>query len=452
MTEAQARKTFEKHNPAGDIKRCPNGKAKLRDLLHVYAQAAANLYGIISLGEFVEIFNAQNKEQTTADEVYALLLPGVVKAGWNSTWYGFYGDSIVHYNSIRNFDLADDLEQEQTGKPRFVPPKEQFLEFEWEDYTDNEHWDKIYAFLKGAFIRTKNVSDAIAELRAYFTRSLSISMTGVILDRYDLVFADKKQAHGFFDMLALAKSDTRVWHNKGHTPNEMAKMFPPQKRPKEPTLQLTPKIEPNKPCPCGSGKKYKKCCQHIGNSEAALLSLGESYFFYRTWYKLLDFVNKKLRVVDCKISPKPEDAHDAMVCYKIRNKLWENPKVIGEFLRGTSDLSYDETCLLRSWEERHVKGKFVLMKYLPECAIFMPVDNGKDRRLYSVKGITTSVAENTQHKLPVMLDTVLLPFTGKIIYDSFIISHEVEFGEGMRRSLDEEYAELSAKYGIAEKL
>lgn len=27
-----------------------------------------------------------------------------------------------------------------------------------------------------------------------------------------------------------------------------------------PYVRLTPKIGRNEPCPCGSGKKYKKCC------------------------------------------------------------------------------------------------------------------------------------------------------------------------------------------------
>ena len=29
---------------------------------------------------------------------------------------------------------------------------------------------------------------------------------------------------------------------------------------KEPIRRTSPKIRPNDPCPCGSGKKYKKCC------------------------------------------------------------------------------------------------------------------------------------------------------------------------------------------------
>ena len=37
------------------------------DLIHQYAQAAVNLYGVISQEELVEIFNAQNEQQTDID-------------------------------------------------------------------------------------------------------------------------------------------------------------------------------------------------------------------------------------------------------------------------------------------------------------------------------------------------------------------------------------------------
>ena len=38
--------------------------------------------------------------------------------------------------------------------------------------------------------------------------------------------------------------------------------------PKKPTVtvQKGKKIGPNDPCPCGSGKKYKKCCGGIGGA------------------------------------------------------------------------------------------------------------------------------------------------------------------------------------------
>jgi hypothetical protein len=68
----------------------------------------------------VEIFNSQNTVQTNADEVFTLLLPLVFK----NEDYCFYKDSIVHYLAIDNFDIADYLQREQEGKPRFIPDKD----------------------------------------------------------------------------------------------------------------------------------------------------------------------------------------------------------------------------------------------------------------------------------------------------------------------------------------
>ncbi|MBX2979527.1 MAG: SEC-C domain-containing protein [Flavobacteriales bacterium] len=36
--------------------------------------------------------------------------------------------------------------------------------------------------------------------------------------------------------------------------------FPPRMPPVETYKRDTPKVGRNEPCPCGSGKKYKKCC------------------------------------------------------------------------------------------------------------------------------------------------------------------------------------------------
>ena len=34
--------------------------------------------------------------------------------------------------------------------------------------------------------------------------------------------------------------------------------------PQEPVVRQSPKIGRNDPCPCGSGKKFKKCCMGKG--------------------------------------------------------------------------------------------------------------------------------------------------------------------------------------------
>ena len=50
--------------------------------------------------------------------------------------------------------------------------------------------------------------------------------------------------------------------------------------------------------------------------------------------------------------------------------------------------------------------------------------------------------------LPVMTETVLLPFKDKIIYDGLMSSYRISLGPGMRRLLNENYKETKAKLGI----
>lgn len=59
------------------------------------------------------------------------------------------------------------------------------------------------------------------------------------------------------------------WELKGWTPNEILEKYEkPSLRPlpatsfpiSEKLLQTKEKVGLNDPCPCGSGKKYKRCC------------------------------------------------------------------------------------------------------------------------------------------------------------------------------------------------
>jgi len=274
------------------------------------------------------------------------------------------------------------------------------------------------------------------------------------MDKHDLVFKDQKQAQKFLDLLMLACNNNRIWENKGHSPEELVKMQAGKRLEEnpEPVINQPKNPGPNQPCPCGSGKKFKKCCALIKMSGRAQLFPDERKLFYETFYKLLDFVNQKYKIFNMRIKPIYPAYHDETQLHKIREKLWENPKVIGEFMNSTGSLSPEETFLLQSWEKNHVKGRFFLMKYEPEYAVFMRMEEGFPQTLYAVKGMTTSIAEVMQRRLPVMLETVLLPFKDKIIYDSYMGSHPVGFGEGLRKALEDDFNAAEKQYGITARL
>ncbi len=81
---------------------------------------------------------------------------------------------------------------------------------------------------------------------------------------------DSQTAQILADLVTSVFTHTRMWELKGHTPYEL---IPDKQKHRNPevksqqanaasvySLRTGAKIGRNDPCPCGSGKKYKKCC------------------------------------------------------------------------------------------------------------------------------------------------------------------------------------------------
>lgn len=245
MTEEEAKKIFEQYNRTSDVVRCPNGRTIIRKLIDSYARAAVNLYGIINRDDFVSIFNKQNGDQTSNEEIYILLLPLVLKNGW----YGFYKEYIVHYWFFNDFDQADYLLKCQADKPRYIPEKSEFLKYTDEDFEDNDHWWNVYRFMRNVFGYSNDTLEGYEEVRNYIIFGDGIKELGSILDRHNLIFNEEKQLQEFLDLIMLAKNNTRIWENNGYTPSELYGIF--SKRDKNivkfPTVQRE-KIGRNDPC------------------------------------------------------------------------------------------------------------------------------------------------------------------------------------------------------------
>jgi hypothetical protein len=452
MTESKAQRIFEKYNPVEAVTRCPNGRAPVRKLLDLYARAAVNLYGVISKKELAEIFNRQNAEQTNPDEVVTLLLPLVLK----HKWYCFYKENIVHYWAIDDFEYADSWLIEQGDKPRFIPEKDELLKFEnqyYESETQASFWYKLHEFIVKEWPDNNQRYRFYNELKEISAFSAGIQEVSELLGKYRLVFSSEKQAQAFFDLLMDARNNMRLWSNKGYSPNEMRKLLEdrsPQNDPSQIVVPERKKISPNDPCPCGNGKKYKKCCRLTEESKTAQLSRSECTLFYETWYGLMGFVNERKRVIGAVIKPVyPNPVSDEQI-YKVREILWENPELIDDYLNSVA-LSDNKTVLLKAWRDHHKKGMFFLVDYKPEYAVAIGDNGQKEDRLYGIKGISRPLSDAMQRKLPIQFETVLLPFKDKIIYDSFMRSMPIGFAEGAKRAFREMY-ENAIAHGIITRL
>jgi len=442
MTKQQATRLFNKYNPADAVVRSPNGRARMRKPLDTYAKAAVNLYGMISREELADIFNSQNDDQTTADEIFTLLLPNVLKA----RRYGFYKELVVDEVILDDFEWVDYLQRQQAGKPRYVPPKDQFIEFEWVDRWQNEHWSAVLTFMWDVFGSRRQTTVAFWEIQSYMMHNTNLKEVVNIMEKHDLLLGSGEFFQHFLDLLSNAVNNTRMWENNGYTPQE-AYAYYASHTPKEPEPYVPQKVGRNQRCPCGSGKKYKDCCLRLEQTGWSQLTPTQCRRFYETWYKLLVYVNHKHHITDVPIALTYPAAQDEIELSKVRDKLWEQPSIIEEYI-AHSDVTDQEAQLLRSWQQHHIGGQFILMEHTSGHSLFMQLSKGSAPKVYGVKGMTTAIAAVMRRQLPVLVDTVLLPFDGKIIYDSYMHSTQFSFGPGLKQAVDDLCAKAKDDPGI----
>ena len=228
------------------------------DLLHRYAEAAVNLYGVISQADFIDLFNSQNALPTTQGEVFRALIRHIAV----DTGYCFWKDYLVDTGFEEN-DFADvpDLLGRISEKPRYIPSRDEFLRYSnWNYFEHTAESQRLEQYL----IHTLGVAplvspQIISELHYACVVEGSAQDLLAILTGHGLSF-DAQQLGELSQLISAFSNATRLWSNNGHTPNEMCKLYHrDQLQPRLNQKQKT-KIGRNDPCPCGSGKKYKKCC------------------------------------------------------------------------------------------------------------------------------------------------------------------------------------------------
>lgn len=216
-------------------------------LVHLYASAAVNLYGFVSLSTFCKIFNSQNEEQLDVKEAGELLSAG------SGGEYVLYGEHLVFPAGNEVPALLEILGHETEGKPRFVPAsRESFLKYLDVYYMDEpEIPEKIKAFFRPLLKSESQVFTICSEFLQMLRLDYPIQAFLGLLPQYGI--SPEAVGQNFTNLVIEAKNSSRIWKNKGFTPPEMARLMGTAK-------SILKKVGRNDPCPCGSGKKYKKCC------------------------------------------------------------------------------------------------------------------------------------------------------------------------------------------------
>lgn len=228
------------------------------DLLDQYALAATNLYGVISQDDFVALFNRQNKGKTSIDEVFSVLIRFIAL----DAPYCFWEDYLVSDDFAGN-DFADvpDLIARIGDKPRYIPDKQELLRHADPDYYEQTKATKnLKRYLMEKLEQGSGKADEIVGDVCYGCMAEAKPQAILrLFDDYDIKFT-ARQLTELMPLITAVSNSTRLWSNNGHTPNEIFDLFERDKLLPLPKQARPRKIGRNEPCPCGSGKKYKRCC------------------------------------------------------------------------------------------------------------------------------------------------------------------------------------------------
>ena len=201
-------------------------------------------------------------------------------------------DREIISESLVEFDLEEyySVSDIQKGKPFYIPPKDELLKYADDMYFEhNPQTEALFDFFQNKLgMNSEEADDMVGEcilciICAIIPRENPIDDIVCDFDRMKINFT-RLQLSEFLRLVCDLANNTRLPCNRGFTPNELAdrtgigerktvsgvsaaesgKVFDPSEIGLMEIVHKSAvtgnKVGRNDACPCGSGKKYKKCC------------------------------------------------------------------------------------------------------------------------------------------------------------------------------------------------
>ncbi|MGN1343810.1 MAG: hypothetical protein ACI4U3_04470, partial [Traorella sp.] len=155
------------------------------------------------------------------------------------------------------------------------------------------------------------------------------------------------------------------------------------------------------------------------NQANAHLDDEDVILFYELYLLLLDFINEKYHVVS--YEHVIDILNDKNQYVQLRKTLLNHLDDLDEFINQNDELGEDKLEIISQFRYC-IQGIFLVIKHEKDDSILL-----KDDCFYAVKGINQNLDELfNKESLPIFIETVLFPFKGKILVDSFMKIHQAK--------------------------
>jgi hypothetical protein len=240
-----------------------------------YATVAATIYGVIPIEDFIGDMKRLYRRVVDKEFIVETLELG---AADDEGAYTMMNGDIVHYDIV-NDDGGEEWYRYVKARNQQIPRKEytrrQVEEYEGRTgYREPRELQVIREFIlenqEEALCRDMMIDLVMEKLRQAFIADAELSDIMEMLEEQYIVFGTDEMMV-LIQLIIDGKNNTVIWGNNGWTPSQLAGKKATERDQKESTRAAYPrgkalpyvppkKVGRNDPCPCGSGKKYKRCC------------------------------------------------------------------------------------------------------------------------------------------------------------------------------------------------
>lgn len=218
-----------------------------------------NLYGVYEISHLkfmLDKFGIENIDDNFIEECF-------VNSNILSKEFNKFNEYIVHKASMIDMSCVEIIKSTKF-KEYYIPSYDEVM-----NYVDNgmdttrksyiEMFDYLKKLTKNSYFDVNDVAFMIYDL---CIMDANIHDIIEMINSSEVAYDTENQFKELLTLVMNLSSDSRKWINRGFTPNELLKHNADN------IIKLNKekkKVGRNDPCPCGSGKKYKKCCMLNNN-------------------------------------------------------------------------------------------------------------------------------------------------------------------------------------------
>jgi len=146
------------------------------------------------------------------------------------------------------------------------------------------------------------------------------------------------------------------------------------------------------------------------------------------------FVNKKFNIfTQEQIFRAQASGEVAPMLFELRQHWYKDTSIIDEFISDSQTKEQRVIDLLLSWK-RFIHDEFIFIKMFPECAV---IQNTQTQQYYSILGLNSDFDEIFPSNQVRLIQTTLLPFFDKIVWDGLIQTSQGMFNPSFAKELVE---------------